>query len=140
MQSRIRYGRDHDDLRKAGLGMIPGKTVPVCPRETGFTTFPDHALESRTRAPSQLGDQVEEGGKSQMEWLSEARQWQLSPAGNPFDFGLDDPLHQGREIIIEPGFQHRTKHFLDQVFQRPRIVAEHRMGKRVERGFDGRDR
>ena len=56
----------------------------------------------------------------------------LAPARNALDFGLDDPLNQSRQIVVEPGFQHRPQHFLDQVFQRPRIVAEHGIGQRVE--------
>ena len=63
----------------------------------------------------------------------------LAPARNPLDFGLDDALDQSRQIVVEPGFQHRPQHFLDQIFQRPRIVAEHGVGQRIEGGFDGRD-
>src|SRR5580698_3358218 len=59
-----------------------------------------------------------------------------SSARHPFDFSLDDPLHQAWQVVVEPGFQHRSQHFLDQVFQRPRVVAEHGVGKRMERGFD----
>ena len=64
----------------------------------------------------------------------------LATARNPLDFRLDDALHQAGQIVVEPGFQHRPQHFLDEIFQRPRIVAEHGMGEGVEGGFDGRAR
>ena len=59
-------------------------------------------------------------------------------ARNPLDFGLDDALHQPRQIVVEPGFQHRPQHFLDQIFQRPRVVAQHGIGQRIEGGFHRR--
>src|SRR5882724_3092042 len=33
-----------------------------------------------------------------------------APAGNPLDLGLDDALHQARQVVVEPGFQHRPQH------------------------------
>ena len=61
----------------------------------------------------------------------------LAAARDPFDFRLDDALHQSGQIIVQPGFQHRPQHLLDEIFQRPRIVAQHRMSEAVEGGFDG---
>src|SRR6185437_6514021 len=60
----------------------------------------------------------------------------LAPARNPLYFGFDNALDQSGQIVVEPGFQHRPQHFLDQVFQRPRVVAEDGIGKAVEGGFD----
>ena len=78
-------------------------------------------------------------------WISGCRRAcepaiRLAPARNPLDFGLDDALDQPRQIVVEPGFQHRPQHLLDQILQRPRVVAEHGMGQRVEGGFDRRHR
>ena len=69
-----------------------------------------------------------------------AHQNSSAPARNPLNFRFDNPLDQSGQIIVEPGFQHRPQHFLDQVFQRPRVVAEHGIGKAVEGGFDRRHR
>src|ERR1700687_4113486 len=41
----------------------------------------------------------------------------LASARNAFDFRLDDALHQPWQIVVEPGFQHRPQHLLDEVFQ-----------------------
>src|SRR3984893_936023 len=69
-----------------------------------------------------------------------AKRRPLAAARDPLDLRLDDALDQPGQIVVEPGFQHRPQHFLDQVFQRPRIVAEHGMGQRIKGGFNGRYR
>src|ERR1700730_16927500 len=90
-------------------------------------------LNEGWKAPRRLKSELKTGLKTPREPLT-------SSARNSFDFSLDDPLHQAGQVVVEPGFQHRPQHFLDQVFQRPRIVAEHGVGKRVEGGFDRGDR
>ncbi len=102
-------------------------------------------LKSRHGAPSQHGSRFENANYSGSNGTFGADMGvpasrPLAAARNPLDFGLDDALHQPRQIVVEPGFQHRAQHLLDEVLQRPCVVAEHGVGERVEGELDGRDR
>ncbi len=48
----------------------------------------------------------------------------LRPAArDALDLGAHDALDQARQVVVEPGLQHRPQHFLDQILERARVVA-----------------
>ncbi len=108
----------------------------------GLVVFLDHGarLESRARAPSQP-DQRQPAHSAGLRDLRShhdirARLYRgrttiggqppgSAPARNPLDFGLDDALDHPRQVVVEPGLQHRPQHLLDQVLEGPGVAAQH---------------
>ena len=41
-------------------------------------------------------------------------------AGDPLDLGVDEPLDQGRKIVVEPRLQHGPQHLLHEILDRLR--------------------
>ena len=64
------------------------------------------------------------------------RELARASARDPLDLGSDQPFHHARQIIVEPGLEHRSQHFAHQILERPRVLHQHRVGKRVEGGVD----
>ena len=54
-------------------------------------------------------------------------------ARDALDLSLDNTLDHARQVVVEPGLQHRPQHLLHEVFQRAGIVAQNRIGERIER-------
>src|ERR1051326_1470090 len=54
------------------------------------------------------------------------------PARDALDFGAHQPLDQARQILVEPGFEHRAEHFAHQVFQGTRVLHQDGLGQRVK--------
>ena len=46
-------------------------------------------------------------------------------ARDAFDLGAHDALDQARQIVVEPGLEHRAQHFLHQILKRARVLPEH---------------
>ena len=62
----------------------------------------------------------------------------LASARNPLDLGAHQALDHARQIVVEPGFQHRPQHFAHQVLERAGVLHQHGLGQRVEGGIDRR--
>src|ERR1700732_4403316 len=66
---------------------------------------------------------------------SPARYSPASPAlaaRHPLDFGANEALDHDRKIVVEPCLEHGPEHFLDQIFERARVLRQHRMSQRAE--------
>ncbi len=56
-----------------------------------------------------------------------ARRRISAPARDALDLGAHQPLDHVRQIVVEPGFQHRPQHLLDQIVERAGILRQHGM-------------
>ena len=64
----------------------------------------------------------------------------LRPAArDALDLGAHDALDQARQVVVEPGLEHRPQHLLHQILERARVLADHGLRQRVERAVDRRD-
>jgi hypothetical protein len=56
----------------------------------------------------------------------------MSRALYPLDFGADQALDEGGQIVVKPDFQNRSKHFAHHIFQRPRVVKQDSLRESIE--------
>ena len=75
---------------------------------------------------------------------SEGRSYSLrairlsASARDALDLGAHQPLDQARQIVVEPGLEHRPQHLAHQIFERAGVLHQHRLRQRVEGGIDRR--
>ena len=59
-------------------------------------------------------------------------------ARDALDLGPHQALDHARQIVVEPGLEHRPQHFAHQILERAAVLHQHRLRERVEGGIDGR--
>ena len=132
-----------------------GRVSPACPRHPAQRRRGDEAARERqggrggavrsgAEACGGAQERVirggEEAGRSRAS-INECPVDAESPspyasARNPLDLGADQALDHAREVVIEPGFQHRPEHLAHQVLQRAGVLHQHGLRQRVESGVD----
>src|SRR5215211_5437381 len=50
-------------------------------------------------------------------------------ARDALDFGTDQTLHERRQVLVEPGLEHRSEHLGHGIFEGPRVAGGHRRGE-----------
>ena len=63
----------------------------------------------------------------------------LAAARDALDLGPHDALDHARQIVVEPGLEHRAQHLLHQVLERARVLPDHGVRQRIERAVHRRD-
>src|SRR5436305_11184824 len=109
--------------------MVESRRCGPSQQQAGEIVYPAMKPKWRPDLPAMASKEVDRSAAG-----PNLRAFALPAAGDALDLGLDDALDQGRQIVIQPGLQHRPQHLLDQILESPRIVAEHGVGQGVERG------
>ena len=66
-----------------------------------------------------------------------AREVTLFPR-DPLDLSPHQPLDHARQVVVEPGLEHRPQHFAHEVLEGAAVLHQHRLRQRVEGGIDRR--
>ncbi|CAH1679341.1 hypothetical protein BOSEA31B_14832 [Hyphomicrobiales bacterium] len=110
MPEPLKIGRPRENGHAARLPPNPG--IAVAPGRRQGTA------DRQIRAADASPDLVRNGVVPQRAASAPAA------ARHALDLGADQALDHGRQIIVEPRFQHRLQHVLDQILEGPGIVAE----------------
>ena len=49
----------------------------------------------------------------------------MASARNPIDFLAHEPLHENRQIVVEPFLQHRPQHLAHEILEGARVLVQH---------------